>query len=142
MRPIRFSLPVGGAARAMVSSPRSRASIVALGDMKQESFTTLLIDPVGGGQTMYTLGSENTLWESRDGGKSWRRDDTAPGFVTGAWLSPVDGAVLRDIASEFANTADKYHAGEARWHLARGVGGMPWKRAGTRHRPGRAHRQR
>ena len=57
---------------------------------KREPFATLLIDPVssaGGGQTMYTLGSGDTLWVSRDGGHSWRRDDSAPGLVSSVWLS-------------------------------------------------------
>jgi Ca2+-binding RTX toxin-like protein len=64
---------------------------------KREPFATLSIDPVGGGQTMYTLGSGDTLWVSRDGGHSWRRDDTAPGLVSSAWLSPVDGALYATI---------------------------------------------
>jgi hypothetical protein len=72
----RFTYPVGNSRR-------------------QTSFSTLLIDPAGGGQTMYTLGSNNTLWESRDGGRSWRRDEAAPGYVTGAWLSPVLGPCTR-----------------------------------------------
>jgi hypothetical protein len=95
---------------------------------QQDSFATLLIDPVGGGQTMYTLGSENTLWESRDGGRSWRRDDSPPGFVTAAWLSPVDGALYATISPTFfAETSTRFWAGAA--GIPVGAPGRLWKRA-------------
>jgi hypothetical protein len=87
------------------------------------SFKTLLIDPASGGQTMYTLGSGHTLWESRDGGSRWRRDDTAPGFVTGAWLSPVDGAVYATVSS----TPSDFTSGVL-WKRATSSGALPGAR--------------
>ena len=94
-----------------------------------DSFTTLLIDPVGGGQTMYTIGSNNTLWESRDGGKTWRQDQTAPGNVTAAWLSPVDGALYTTISPTFVNTSDRFHAGQGSDAMGEAPG-VVWKRNG------------
>jgi hypothetical protein len=89
---------------------------------QQDSFTWLLVDPVGGGQTMYTLGTGDTLWESHDSGRSWRRDMTAPGFMTGAWLSPVDGALYATISPAFADTSAMFTGRQ-------NAPGVLWKRA-------------
>ena len=94
---------------------------------RQDAFSTLIIDPVSGGQTMYTLASGNTLWESRDGGRSWRRDDTAPGFVTAAWLSPVDGALYTTVSPSFTDTADRFWWGTIQMQVD--APGQLWKRA-------------
>ncbi|HXU02606.1 MAG TPA: HYR domain-containing protein [Polyangia bacterium] len=56
-------------------------------------FRHLLIDPASGGQAMYTIGSGGTLWESHDGGRNWRQDQSVPGWVTQLWLSPADGSL-------------------------------------------------
>src|SRR6185369_17926893 len=56
------------------------------GDPGLAYFARLIIDPASGGQAMYTIGAEGTLWESHDGGRSWRQDQAVPGFVTALWL--------------------------------------------------------
>jgi len=99
--------------------------------MHVESFSTLVIDPAGGGQTMYTLGSGSSLWQSRDGGHSWRRDDSVPGFVTGAWLSPADGALYANLAPQFADTSRNFFAGEGADAAPYDQGGLLWKRLAT-----------
>jgi hypothetical protein len=61
-------------------------------------FDPLRIDPLSGGQVMVTVSDdEGTLWDSGDAGRTWQKDDGAPGVVTGAWLSPVDGAVYASV---------------------------------------------
>jgi hypothetical protein len=62
------------------------------------NFHRLLIDPASGGQVMYTVGVGNTtaentdtLWESHDGGRTWRRDSAIS--MSNIWLSPVDGSI-------------------------------------------------
>ena len=69
------------------------------------AFHRLLVDPAGGGQVMYAVGGGasapglfDSLWESRDGGQTWRRDASAPPYLTNAWLSPVDGAIYATIS--------------------------------------------
>ena len=74
-------------------------------------FSQLVIDPGTGGQTMYTIGSGGTVWESHDGGHTWRRDQTAPHWVNWAKISPVDGALYGTVSS--ALTPKR---------------GVPWKR--------------
>ena len=44
-------------------------------------------------------GNGDTLWETDDGGNSWRQDQSAPAYVTNAWLSPADGALYATIRS-------------------------------------------
>jgi hypothetical protein len=82
-------------------------------------FTRLLIDDASAGQVMYTIGVGNadghfdSLWESRDGGRTWNQDTSTPPHLTNAWLSPLDGAIYATIAeqpdpnpTDFDNTAD------------------------------------
>ena len=91
-------------------------------------FSRLIIDPASGGQTMYTIGAEQTLWQSDDGGRHWRRDSTVPAglFVTNIWLSPVDGALFATLAPG-SNPAESsslfYTMGAAAW-----AKGLLWRR--------------
>jgi Ca2+-binding RTX toxin-like protein len=64
-------------------------------------FARLVIDPASGGQIMYANGPFNLLWESRDGGRSWQQDQTAPSTVSGVWLSPADGGVYATLYGNF-----------------------------------------
>ena len=68
------------------------------GDPGLAEFSRLIIDPASGGQKMYTLGARGTLWESQDGGRSWRQDGSTPSGVTALWLSPADGALYATLA--------------------------------------------
>jgi hypothetical protein len=68
------------------------------GDPGLAEFRRLLIDSASAGQRMYTIGAGGTLWESRDAGRSWQRDGTAPSYLTALWLSPADGALYATIA--------------------------------------------
>jgi hypothetical protein len=76
-------------------------------------FTRLAIDPVAGGQVMYTIGAGNssaanqdTLWESDDGGKTWRPDARTPQHLTNFWVSPVDGAIYGTVSASAFGTFD------------------------------------
>ena len=81
---------------------------------------TLVIDPVGGGQTMYALGQGGAgFWESHDGGQTWTADPAAPAPLTRLWIAPVDGAVIATVLPPGV-TRD-----EGRLRTA----GMPWKRS-------------
>jgi photosystem II stability/assembly factor-like uncharacterized protein len=78
------------------TAPLSEANWVALapgGGPVFSDFTRLLVDPATGGQALYTIGNDHTLWESHDGGGAWQRDGLAPPLVTNAWMSPVDGSL-------------------------------------------------
>jgi hypothetical protein len=68
------------------------------------NFHRLAFDPGSGGQVMYTVGVGNTtgdnndtLWESHDGGRTWRRDGAVN--VSNVWVSPVDGALYATVAN-------------------------------------------
>ncbi len=80
-------------------------------------FRTLVIDPIGGGQTMYAIGPGGAaFWESHDGGRTWRADPAAPAGLTTLWVSPVDGAVYGTVLGAGTSANDRYS-------------GLPWKRS-------------
>ncbi|HXJ21932.1 MAG TPA: HYR domain-containing protein [Polyangia bacterium] len=81
------------------------------------NFRNLLIDPVGGGQTMYAPSpAGDVFWESHDGGRTWQADPSAPTTLTKLWLSPVDGAVYATVYAAGSDTN------------LNAISGMPWKR--------------
>ena len=61
-------LPLPGHRRRGARTGRRTSTGQQLGGNPNLTFTRLLIDPVGGGQNMYTIGAPATLWESHDGG--------------------------------------------------------------------------
>jgi hypothetical protein len=87
------------------------------------AFDRLLIDPVSGGQTMYTLANDRSLWESHDGGRTWAEDSSAPTFLSEIWLSPVDGALYGTVSDTLF---DEYPIRTQDGPRAEGV---LWKRA-------------
>jgi photosystem II stability/assembly factor-like uncharacterized protein len=56
-------------------------------------FRRLVIDAGSGGTIMYTIGTDDALWQSQDGGRTWAKDAGGPPIVNQAWISPVDGAL-------------------------------------------------
>jgi hypothetical protein len=60
-------------------------------------FRRLAIDPNGGGQIMYAVGTDDSLWMSQNGGLTWAEDRNAPSFITNIWASPLDGAVFAAV---------------------------------------------
>ena len=89
-------------------------------------FSRLVIDPASGGQTMFTIGSGNTLWQSNDGGHNWSQDASVPAnlYVTNIWLSPVDGALFATLAPAKSDVSALYHTiGAAAWSQ-----GLLWRR--------------
>ncbi len=61
-------------------------------------FRRLSIDAGSNGQDMYTAGRDDGLWESHDGGTTWSKDGSAPGYVDHVWPSPLDGSLYVTIA--------------------------------------------
>ena len=77
-------------------------------------FTRLFIDSASAGQVMYTIGVGNTiatnfdtLWESRDGGHSWRRDGSVN--LSQAWLSPVDGSLYATATASNESIGSQFY---------------------------------
>ncbi len=98
-----------------------------LGGAPGLDFTRLLIDPVGGGQHMFTLrASDNGLWESADGGRTWVEDSSAPSWLSQIWLSPVDGALYGTVADTPIDLQ-----GQAFFPLGDLATGVLWKRSTT-----------
>jgi hypothetical protein len=123
--------------RASLTDVRARgpgATWTALGAAGGSKFYRLVIDPTGGGQTMYTLGADSGLYESHDGGQTWVRDSRAPQFLSNLWLSPSDGALYATAPTSAVADSEA----SAYFHnLATSFPGTLWKRTtGTDTPPG------
>ena len=104
--------------------PAGQIGWVKLGGVQNEtSFDRLAIDPVGGGQTMYTISARKKLWESRDGGRTWTQDKDAPPSVTAVWLSPADGSLFVTATTTWAGSLPSISS------AVRQNSGRLWKRA-------------
>jgi hypothetical protein len=56
-------------------------------------FHRLAIDAGSAAQIMYTASDDDALWRSLDGGLTWAKDTSVPGYVQQLWVSPLDGAL-------------------------------------------------
>ena len=116
-----------------VNAPPATTTVQSGGTAPFTDFTRLFIDPATGGQVMYTIGVGNstatnfdTLWESRNGGRTWRRDGAEN--LSQAWFSPVDGSLYATVMTTAVGTTFRPGSGLPANYPPLYWPGVLWKR--------------